>query len=101
MPAVSIELTAILVIAFSGIFWLAGLSYANKRNGDDITEIKEAQKHFAHCEEFQDLKKRVEKDIDLLHDKHNALAVEIRRDMGEMKTTLARIEERLIERNRG
>src|SRR5690606_18728325 len=92
---VSVELATILGMGIAGIFWLAGLSFSNKRNADDIKEIKETNKLFAHCDEFKSFKERVEKDIDILHDKHKDLATELRKDMNEVKTTLARIEERL------
>lgn len=95
MPTVSMELTSILVLAVTSIFWLAGLSFSNGRNKDEIKELKEENKKFAHCDEFKDFKKRVEKDVDILHLKHNDLSTEIRKDMSDVKTTLARIEERL------
>jgi len=77
---ISIELTAILLMAVGGVFWLAGLSFSNNRNTEDI----------------KDLKRQHEKDVDILHLKHSSLADELRDALGDMKTSLARIEERLF-----
>jgi len=96
MFSLSVELSAVLVLGVGAIFWLAGLSFGLKRQEKDIGKIEENLKLFAHCDDFKTLKERVEKDVDNLHSKFNELAMEIRKDMSDVKTTLARIEERMF-----
>lgn len=68
MISVSVELVSIVSGSVVVIFWLAGLSFAAKRNT---------------------------KDIEILWAKHDNLAEEIRASMSEVKSSLARIEGRL------
>jgi hypothetical protein len=65
----SIELTALFGFGFIAVFWLAGLSFASKRNSKDIEAIQKANEDHAK---------------------------ETRKDMNEVKTCLGRIEGRLF-----
>ena len=98
--SISVELTAIIVLAVTSIFWLAGLSFGTNRNTEDIKGMREELKKFANSEDLKTLRERSEKDVDILHSKHNDLSVELRKDMGEVKLALGRIEERLTHHNK-
>ena len=75
----SIELTSIIIMAVGFTFWLAGLSFQNKRNADEIRELKMDHKGFG----------------DQIREEMKSFRIEMGKALHSINSSLFRLEGRL------